>query len=67
MRTGLDSLTEHQRDMLRLYIEEASYKGVAHRLDLSVHTVRNQLQTIYRRLDVQSITQACVLLDRAER
>lgn len=66
--SGLDSLTENQRQLLRLYVEEGSYKRVAHRMGKnSVNTVRATAQLIFRRLGASSITEACILLDRAER
>ena len=66
-RHGLDRLSPRQRQVLRLYVTEGSYKAVAHHLGLSRHTVKNLGFRAMQRLGVESITQACILVDRAER
>lgn len=47
-------LTEREEDVLRLVVKGYSYKEIADRLGLSVHTVTSHIQHIYRKLSVRS-------------
>jgi len=51
-------LTEREIEVLRLTAEGLDTRDVAQRLDVSVHTVRNHLQSCIRKLGVHSRTQA---------
>jgi DNA-binding NarL/FixJ family response regulator len=54
--TGL--LTEREIEVIRLTAEGLDTRELAQRLDVSVHTVRNHLQSCIRKLGVHSRTQA---------
>jgi two-component system, NarL family, nitrate/nitrite response regulator NarL len=54
----LAALTPRERDVLRLLGEGLSNKDIAHRLTIEVVTVALHLRSIYRKLGVQSRTQA---------
>lgn len=66
-RHGLASLEPRERQLLEAYIVHGSYKAVAWEMGLAEQTVKNMAARIHRVLDVTSITQACVLYDRATR
>lgn len=51
-------LSEREVDVLRLLIEGYSYKGIAEKLFVSVHTVRFHLHNIYEKLHVSSRMEA---------
>jgi len=53
-------LTPRQLDVLRLLVEGHSNKLICRRLALSESTVKTHLETIFRKLDVKSRTQAVV-------
>jgi len=55
---SLDSLTERERHILDLLIGGGSYKAIAADLDISVHTVNNHIRHIYKKLHVQSRSEA---------
>jgi two-component system, NarL family, nitrate/nitrite response regulator NarL len=54
----LAALTPRERDVLRLLGEGLSNKDIAHRLTIEVVTVALHLRSLYRKLGVQSRTQA---------
>ncbi len=56
----LEPLTERERDVLRLLLEGASNREIAHRLVLSVNTVKRYVYNICGKLGVQSRTQAII-------
>jgi DNA-binding NarL/FixJ family response regulator len=55
---SLESLTERERHILGLLIGGGSYKAIAADLDISVHTVNNHIRHIYKKLHVQSRSEA---------
>ena len=58
--TSAPGLTPRQMEVLRLVVEGHSNKTICRHLDLSESTVKTHLETIYRKLDVKSRTQAVV-------
>lgn len=58
---GLEDLTEGEMQVLRLVAQGADNKTVAQTLRLSRRTVANRLSEIYRKLHVNSRTQAALL------
>jgi DNA-binding NarL/FixJ family response regulator len=57
-------LSDRQRDVLRLLIEGKSNKLIARALDLTDATVKTHLQGVYRKLQVESRTQAVLAAAR---
>ena len=55
-----DPLTERERDVLRLLLEGASNRQIAHRLVLSVNTVKRHVYNLCGKLGVQSRAQAII-------
>lgn len=51
-------LSKREREILELLSRGLSYKLIADRLELSPHTIHNRLRGIYRKLHVQSGTEA---------
>lgn len=47
-------LSPRERELVQLLSEGARLSGVARRLGLSTHTVRNHLKSIFRKLDIHS-------------
>ena len=58
------SLTPREIEVVEAYIRLGTRKAVAYELRLSPNTVRNYHSNIMRKLGVESITQACVAVDR---
>lgn len=58
-------LTDRQVDVLRLLIEGKANKDICRRLDLSESTVKTHLAAIFRKLNVNSRTQAVVAVAQA--
>ncbi len=56
----LEPLTERERDVLRLLLEGASNREIAHRLVLSVNTVKRHVYNLCGKLGVQSRAQAII-------
>ena len=61
---GQPEFSERQGDVLRLLIEGHSNKLIARRLGLSDATVKTHLQAVYRKLAVESRTQAVLAVAR---
>lgn len=59
--SSVEKLTEGEMQVLRLVAQGADNKTVAARLSLSQRTVANRLSEIYRKLHVNSRTQAALL------
>jgi len=53
-----ETLTKREREILELLAKGLPYKQIADQLGLSPHTVHNRLRGIYRKLHVQSGTEA---------
>lgn len=51
---GADRLTRRERDVVVCLLEGERVVSIAERLDLSPHTVRNHLKSIFRKLEVHS-------------
>ncbi len=58
-------LTDRQVDVLRLLIEGKANKDICRRLELSESTVKTHLAAIFRKLNVNSRTQAVVAVAQA--
>lgn len=60
------NLTKRETEIVDLLPEGHTNKGIANLLGISEHTVETHLDRIYRKLDVQSRTEAACryLLDR---
>ena len=56
----VEPLTEREREVLRLLLEGASNREIAHRLVLSVNTVKRHVYNLCGKLGVQSRTQAII-------
>ncbi len=58
-KAGLqEELTEREREILDLLVAGVSYKGIAQRLGISVHTVNSHIRHIYEKLHVNSRAEA---------
>lgn len=55
-----EPLTERERDVLRLLLEGASNREIAHHLVLSVNTVKRHVYNLCGKLGVQSRSQAII-------
>ena len=53
-----ERLTPREVDLLRQFVEGKSYKEAARALDISPHTVGNHVKSIYRKLEVNSRSEA---------
>ena len=63
---GYDSLTEKERETLRLLLHGHDAKSMARELGLSVHTVNERLRNARRKLDVTNSKEAARLLFERE-
>ncbi|MDE4082140.1 MULTISPECIES: response regulator transcription factor [Enterobacter cloacae complex] len=61
----LASLSERQREVLKLLAAGESNKGIGRNLNISAATVKAHLETLFRRLDVKNRTQAAMYYTRA--
>ena len=59
-----DTLTERERNVLRLFAGGERYEDVARSMAVSVNTVRTHVRSIYDKLDVCSKTEAVVVATR---
>jgi DNA-binding NarL/FixJ family response regulator len=57
-------LTDREEEILRELVRGASYKKIADRLGLSVHTVNNHIRKIYEKMQVHSRGEAVAKLNR---
>ncbi|MDT8757397.1 DUF4019 domain-containing protein [Sphingomonas psychrotolerans] len=67
MRDGFLTLTEREKETLRLLVRGYDAKSIAQRLGLSVHTVNERLRDARRKLGVASSREAARLLAETER
>lgn len=66
MADALDTLTEKEKETLRLLLSGYDAKSMAAYLDLSVHTVNERLRNSRRKLSVSSSREAARMLAQAE-
>ena len=52
------SLSIRQRQVLNNIARGRTYKQIAERMDVSIHTVRNHVRRIYQKLEVRNSAQA---------
>jgi DNA-binding NarL/FixJ family response regulator len=57
---GLSHLSSKETEVLKCLVDGNSYKGVGERLDIKMDTVRTHIRRIYRKLQVNSRTEAVV-------
>lgn len=67
MRDGLLTLTEREKETLRLLVRGHDAKSIAQHLGLSVYTINERLRDARRKLDVSSSREAARLLAETER
>lgn len=66
MAQSLDTLTEKEKETLRLIVRGHDAKSAASELDLSVHTINERLRIARRKLDVTSSREAARMLLESE-
>lgn len=66
MDAALDTLTDKEKETLRLIVRGHDAKSAASELDLSVHTINERLRSARRKLDVTSSREAARLLLESE-
>jgi DNA-binding CsgD family transcriptional regulator len=66
MKTGIEALSEREKETLRLLLTGHDAKSIARRLGLSVHTVNERLRDARRKLQVSSSREAARKLGEAE-
>ena len=66
MRGDVDSLTERERETLRLLLSGHDAKSLARHFDLSIHTINDRLRDARRKLGVSSSREAARLLVQSE-
>ncbi len=67
MRDDIGTLTDREKETLRLLLKGHDAKSIARRHDLSFHTINERLRDARRKLGVSSSREAARLLDEAER
>jgi two-component system probable response regulator PhcQ len=60
----LDQLSKREREIVETLLGEGSVTGVANTLHISLHTVRNHLKSIFRKLGVHSQVELVTKLKR---
>ncbi|MBL7712634.1 MAG: response regulator transcription factor, partial [Chitinophagaceae bacterium] len=55
-----EDLSEKEKEVLELMVKGFSYKMIAAELDKSVETIRSQIKSIYRKLNVSSNAEAII-------
>lgn len=58
VRSEFETLSDREREVLQWLAEGSMYKEIAHRLSISVDTVRTHVRKIYEKLHVHSRTEA---------
>ena len=58
--SGIEELTKREHEILELLSKGLAYKQMADQLSISPRTVQNHLNTIYKKLHVQSRAQATI-------
>lgn len=66
MDAALDTLTDKEKETLRLIVRGHDAKSAANELDLSVHTINERLRSARRKLDVTSSREAARQLLESE-
>lgn len=66
MADAYDTLTEKEKETLRLMVRGHDAKSAAAELDLSVHTINERLRAVRRKLEVTSSREAARLLLESE-
>lgn len=66
MSSALDTLTEKEKQALRLLVSGYDAKSMAHHLGLSIHTINERLREARRKLQVSSSREAARRLREAE-
>lgn len=66
MQAGIQSLTEREKQTLRLLLAGHEAKSIARELDLSIHTVNERLRDVRRRTGASSSREAARMLAAAE-
>jgi two-component system probable response regulator PhcQ len=61
---SLDQLSKREREIVETLLSEGSVTGVANTLHISLHTVRNHLKSIFRKLGVHSQVELVTKLKR---
>lgn len=61
---SLDSLSPREREIVETLLDQGSVTGVASSLHISLHTVRNHLKSIFRKLGVHSQVELVTQLRR---
>jgi DNA-binding NarL/FixJ family response regulator len=54
----IDALTTREQELLQWLVKGYSYKMIADKMDISLETVRTYIKKIYRKLQVNSATEA---------
>jgi DNA-binding NarL/FixJ family response regulator len=60
--TDVETLTEREREILTLLAKGLSYKQIADKLSITYNTVHSHLRVVYKKLHVQSCTEAVAKL-----
>lgn len=64
---GVGALSAREKEILAMYPEEPETKAIAHRLGISIQTVKNHITSLLVKLGVYRMGQAAVLYDRSLR
>jgi two-component system response regulator DctR len=66
-RQRLDSLTDKERDVLRMIVAGRPNKAMANQLSASLRTVENRRREVFRKLGVRSVAELVVFVLTTER
>lgn len=64
MHPGLKQLTPREMEVLEQIVKDASNKEIAHRLDISIYTVKNHISNILSKLQLNNRREAATLARR---